>query len=54
MTYVCIRGGPQKPALAPRPLKIYCACDDINPNYSQQISIKKIYIGAVAAIFANS
>jgi hypothetical protein len=22
---VCIRGGPQKPALAPRPLKIYCA-----------------------------
>jgi hypothetical protein len=23
--YVCIRGGPQKPALAPRPLKIYCA-----------------------------
>jgi hypothetical protein len=23
--YVCIRGGPQKPAVAPRPLKIYCA-----------------------------
>jgi hypothetical protein len=22
--HVCIRGGPQKPALAPRPLKIYC------------------------------
>jgi hypothetical protein len=25
ITYVCTRGGPQKPALAPRPLKIYCA-----------------------------
>jgi hypothetical protein len=23
--YVCIRGGPQKSALAPHPLKIYCA-----------------------------
>jgi hypothetical protein len=22
---VCIWGGPQKPAIAPRPLKIYCA-----------------------------
>jgi hypothetical protein len=25
LNYVCLRGGPQKPALAPWHLKIYCA-----------------------------
>jgi hypothetical protein len=29
---VCIRGGPQKPALAPRPLMIYCASPHVLGN----------------------
>jgi hypothetical protein len=49
--YVCIRGGPQKPALAPRPLKIYCAyCDSkalLSPKkivfeYAQECSRSQI------------
>jgi hypothetical protein len=31
--YVCKRGGPQKPALAPRPLKSYCSLSNVYGGY---------------------